>query len=619
MTGTHFRLSDRRRTQLLVAALLVLCVEGRLGALTLEELDPHRDWHVGSIEISGNDHFSDRELLGVIATPTRAWFAFWRPRPLFDPVTFETDLQRLHRFHEARGYYHVQIGYDLVPRPDSDIVDIDLTVEEDAPVIIAAVTVTAPGHESGPDEPSLEDLLPLKTGEQFSESAYQQGEGTLLAHFLDHGFAWATVTRRAEVNVQDNTAAIEYTVTRGPACLFGTTFIEGTEKVDPDLIRREILYSAGEPFSPQPVTETRTRILALGLFRSVQIGADTAAKGEPVVPMAIRVSEGPQRSIKLGVTYNTQDEIGGQAEWRHLDWLGGGRQLSFSLKGTQFNSFLAAKLVQPHFLDSRNTGILEFRQDIDDESTYLLTASQLRPRIERRIVSNLSGFLGYRAEHDALSSVDTSVIDALGAIKRDGVLSGPRLGLVWNSTEKSLNPQQGEILTLTAEQPGGIWGGAFNFWKVVVEGRKYFGIGWDTVLAMRLELGFSDALGAEDNLPLFDRFYAGGENSVRGYARRQLGPLSSTGKPLGGLTLIEGSVELRRPIYRMLGGAVFLDFGQVSLDPYDVPIGSLKLSTGPGISVDTPVGPLLLFVGFPIDPPPGERSWQVTFSVGQFF
>jgi len=587
--------------------------------MTLDELDPHRDWHVGSIEIRGNDHFSDGALLDAMTTTTRAWWAVWRPRPVFDPVTFETDLQRLHRFFEARGYYHAQIGYDLVPRPDADVVDIRLTVQADAPVTIAAITVTAPGYEVGPEEPPLETLVPLQLGEQFSESAYQQGEEALLAHFLNGGFAWASVTRHATVDVRDNTAVLEYTVALGPACVFGDTLIEGTEAVDPNLIRREILYSAGDPFSPQPITDTRTRILALGLFRSVQIGADTAAKGEPVVPMVIRVTEGPQRSIKLGVTYNTQDEIGGQIEWRHLNWFGGGRQVSFSLKGTQYNSYIAAKLVQPYFLDSRNTGILEFRQDIDDESTYLLSASQLRPRIERRIASNLSGFLGYRAEYDALSSIDQSVIDALGTIKRDGVLSGPRLGLVWNSTDSPLNPQQGEIVTLTAEQPGGIWGGAFNFWKVVVEGRKYFGIGWETILATRLRIGLSDAMGAEDNLPLFDRFYAGGENSVRGYARRQLGPLSATGRPLGGLTLIEGSVELRRPLYRMVGGAVFVDFGQVSLNPYDVPIGSLKFSAGPGVSVDTPVGPLLLFVGFPFDPPAGERSWQLTFSVGQFF
>ncbi len=607
------------RPILLVAAVLLLCSARHLRALTLERLDPDREWLVGSIDISGNQHFPDRELLGAISTKPRAWWAMWRPRPGFDPVAFETDLQRLHRFYESRGYYETRIDYALAPHPDDDVVDIQLNIEEAAPVMVVAVTVTAPDYPAETDEPSLESLVPLKVGDRFSEEAYQQGDEALLTHVRDRGYAWATVVRHAVVDVRDDTARVNYEITLGPTCVFGQTRIEGTERVDPLLVRREIQYEPGERFSTPPVSTTRTRLLSLGLFRSVQIGPDAAARGESVVPMVVRVSEGPQRSIRFGVTYNTQDEIGGRIDWQHLNWFGGGRRLSLSLRGTQYSSFAAAKLVQPHFLDARNTGILEFVQDLETESTYLLTATQFRPRIERRLVSNLSGFIAYRAEYAALSNVDQSVSGALGPIKSDGGLFGPRLGLLWNSTDNPLNPQEGEILTLTAEQAGAMWGGAFNFWKVVVEGRKYFGIGWQTILATRLRLGLSDAIGAADNMPLFDRFYAGGENSVRGYARRMLGPLSATGQPLGGLTLFEGSVELRRPLYKMIGGAVFVDFGQVSLNPYDVPIGSLKFSTGPGVSVDTPVGPLLLFVGFPIDPPAGQRSWQVTFSVGQFF
>ena len=113
--------------------------------------------------------------------------------------------------------------------------------------------------------------------------------------------------------------------------------------------------------------------------------------------------------------------------------------------------------------------------------------------------------------------------------------------------------------------------------------------------------------------------YHVGEKSVRGYVRRHLGPLSSTGDPLGGLSLVEGSLELRRPIWKELSGAVFVDFGQVSKRAFDLPFGDLQFSRGFGVNYTTAVGPLSLYVGFPVHPPHGDRPWQINFSIGTFF
>ena len=106
---------------------------------------------------------------------------------------------------------------------------------------------------------------------------------------------------------------------------------------------------------------------------------------------------------------------------------------------------------------------------------------------------------------------------------------------------------------------------------------------------------------------------------MRGYARRKLGPLDARGNPIGGLSLIEGSVELRRPIWGPLGGALFIDFGQVSLRSFDLPVNDLKFGSGFGLNYKTPLGPLALYLGFPWRPPSGEASWKIYFSVGAYF
>jgi len=139
------------------------------------------------------------------------------------------------------------------------------------------------------------------------------------------------------------------------------------------------------------------------------------------------------------------------------------------------------------------------------------------------------------------------------------------------------------------------------------------------VFAARLKLGLGDAIGAKDRFPIFERFYAGGENSVRGYGRRRLGPLSDSDDPLGGLSLLEGAIELRRPIWNDLGGALFVDFGQLAPRPFDVRIANLNFSAGFGLSYKTPVGPVRLDVGFPFQKPAKDRPWQIHFSIGAFF
>jgi outer membrane protein insertion porin family len=588
-------------------------------ALTVEELTPEREWRVQAIVISGNEAFSEGEILATLRTKERPWYFPWKERPVFDPVTFTTDLERLQRFYEARGYYQSRVTYDLQADDRDALVTAQLTVEEQRPVTVAEVTVEVSDYTPDPAGPPLSERLPLQSGAVFTEAAYQQGEQILRDFFLERGHAHVQTQRKAEVNLDQSHVHIQYTVQPGPQAVFGPTRVEGTEKVDPQLILRELTYQPGEQFSLRKVADSQEKILALGLFRAVQIAPEQTDTKPQVVPMRVRVEEKPPRDISIGLKYGTKDEFGAQVEWHHHNWLGGGRQLSLLLKLSSVTRTARVTFAQPHFLTPRTRAVLSLSQEQEDEETFLLNATRFQPRLEHRFSPTLSGFIGYRLEFAKLHDIASATIRALGGIKRDGVLSGPSLGLVWNTTEDPFNPQEGEVVSVLADQAGEIWGGDFSFYKLTAEVKKYQRVGWETVLAGRLKIGLADSLGARANLPLFERFYAGGEKSVRGYGRRRLGPLSDSDDPLGGLSLIEGSVELRRPLWRELSGALFLDFGQVSLDSFDLPVDDLEFAAGVGVSYTTPVGPLRVDIGFPFDPPRGDRGWQVHFSIGQFF
>jgi outer membrane protein insertion porin family len=591
-------------------------------AVTVDGLEQDVPWRVGSIEIVGNRVLDSGEVETVLLTKERAWWAPWRDRPAFDRVTFLGDVERVRRLFESRGYYGAEVTYDLTPDRTEETLEITFEVAEGDPILVESIDVEVKTAEPARDvvERGLRAGLPLKQGDVFVESEYIKGDEKIRNFFLDEGHAHAQTQRRAEVDRDRLSVRIGYSADPGPIATFGATEIVGTEDVEPYIVRRELTYREGEQFSLSKIDKSQAKIVGLDLFRGVRLSPQLEGGDPTVVPMRIDVKEKPPREFRFGLGYGTDTGPRGQVLWQHKNWLGDGRQLYLSLRVSEVKSDAEVRLIQPHmFGDEANRGFLSFRILRDDEETYDLLGAQLVPRFEHRFSPTLVGFVGYRVEYDEVSGVDQATSDAIGGVKKKGLLSGPTMGVVWDSTDDPLDATQGEVLSLELGQAGVLWGGAYQYWRGVAEAKKYFAIGWETVLAMRAKIGLADAIGDDDNLPIYERFYAGGEKSVRGYARHRLGPLSSTDRPLGGLSLFEGSVELRRPIWKQLGGALFVDFGNVSLKAFDPPVTDVKFAAGFGVTYKTPIGPLRLDIAFPFDPPASDASWQLHFSIGQFF
>jgi len=579
----------------------------------MEELDA-RDWHTKAIAIEGNQTFGDSTLRAEVLTQVRPWYTPWRSRPDFDPSTFEQDLERLKRYYDSRGFFDAKVVYDVEAEEvgTNDLLTITFWIEEGEPSTVSRVDVGV----HAPEELPIPEALAIKPGDRFDEETYQKGDADLKEFFLEKSYAHVGVERSAEVDAAAHQVTVQYIVTPGPETYFDDVRVEGNVDVDSDIVLADLEWKRGERFSLDKIKESRENLLKTHLFTSVRIGWETNQK--PVaVPMLVQVGEKPPREIKIGVGYATDEKYRAQFRWDNHNFFGGGREMTIGLRYSAINASLSAMFTQPHFLTQHTNGGIEARSDRDDEDNYVLYAERLHPRLEHKFSKALSGSLGYRIEADKLTKVDDETVAALGSVKKQLILSGPSLGLVWNTTESPYDPHRGMIVSLLGDVAG--LGGDFRFWKASLEGKKYTELGWQVVLANRLKLAFADALGAEENLPIFERLYAGGERSVRGYGRRRLGPRSGGNDPIGGLSALEGSAELRRPIWNGLGGAVFLDFGQVSARRFDVPIDDLKLATGIGLSYMTPVGPLRVDVGIPFERPPGDAAWQLYFSIGQFF
>jgi outer membrane protein insertion porin family len=597
--------------------LVILLTYASAIGVTTSDLDPSHHYKLAKIDISGERAFSRDEIASVMTAKERPWYQVWKPLPEFSPQTLNDDLNHIERFYQAHGYYSAYVAYDLAVHGDQ--ITLRIIIKEGKPVRIAVlqtnVTVGAPPLQAL--EPSFK--LPFKKGDIFEQQPYQEAEQALKNVYTSHSYAHAIVHRHAIVDVGRLEARIWYDVKPGIRCVFGNTSIVGTRQVSPELVQEQLTYKRGEPFDSRKLAESRAAIVALNVFSAVDVVPKDNPGNRSVVPIVISLQEGPKHTLNAGLGYNTQTQLNAMIGFNDYNFLGGGRQLSLTGTYSNVTSALDAKLFQPRFLSSKSSLTFEASQQQQTYQTYTGNISGFDPHFDYKFSSSLTASAGWRLEYLKFNSVNPSTIKAIGGFRRNGILSGPTVGMTFDNTEDPLNPQRGEMASLVANISDHSLGGDYRYWRVLVEARKYRLIGWRTVLATRLKVGLSDTLSKIGDVPLSERFYSGGEGSVRGYGLRRIGPLSESNDPLGGLSLIEGAVELRRPLFWKLDGSLFFDCGQVATKPYDLRVDALQCGYGPAAGMNSPVGPINFYLGFPTQKPRGDSFWQFYFSIGQYF
>ena len=601
-----------------IVSLLLIANNTWAFGLTLSDLDPSQHYKLNQIDLAGARALSRDAVVSVMTTKERPWYQVWKPLPDFDTQMFKDDLAHIERFYQAHGYYNAHVTYDLTLSKDE--VTPHIKVSEGKPVRVAAIDIKVANSSPPPQELDRPFKLPLKRGDVFDQDAYQTGAQNLINLYTTHSYAHVKVQRHAVVEVGSLQAHIQYELESGGLCVFGNTKITGVEKVDPKLIEEQLAYKSGEPFDSRKLAASRSAITELNLFSAVDIEEEDNQNDRTVVPITISVHEGPKHSLNAGVGYNTETQLNATIGSTDYNFLGGGRQFSVTGTYSNVNNTFDVKLLQPRFLSPKSSLILEASQQQQSYQTYTGNISGFDPHLDYKPRSWLTAFAGWRLEYMRFNSVNASTIRAIGGFRRSGILSGPTAGVIFNDTEDPFNPQGGEIVSLLGNLSDHSFGADYRYWRVVIEARKYQSVGWRTVLATRLKIGLANTLGKTiGDVPLSERFYSGGEGSVRGYGLRRIGPLSASNDPLGGLSLIEGSVELRRPLFWKLNGALFFDCGQVGTQPYDLRVGALRCGYGPALGMNSPVGPINFYVGFPTKKPRRDSGWQFYFSIGQYF
>jgi outer membrane protein assembly complex protein YaeT len=561
----------------------------------------------------------------LISRPRASW-RFWRTRPALSTAALDEDMDRIARVYRDRGYYESTARYELAWDDEHDRADVTVHVHEGDPVRIAGVRV-----EVAPATPPLADGdagaiaadLPLRPGEVFTLAHYKEARALLLQRLADRARPTASVEGGAEVDVAALEARVHWRVEPGPRVLFGPVRVTGLEGVGEHVVRRELQVQEGEPYSSAALERTRSRLLALRLFRYVSVlpqreGPAPATGATALVwSVVVELRERPPRSIALGGGWASDEGLRGSVRWTHRNFVGDARRLEIAGQGSEIEQTANVRLLQPYVLGTR--AALESGVGWERKSRSSYDANTVDFRIgPRRSFGDLwVGEATYRFGWAAVGNVRDTTNEVLREQRDSGLLSGVGLRFRRATIDPLATRQAGTWLELGAGTNLRALGSDFDWMSYEADLRAILPLG-PTVLAGRLALRTIDPFSGTSagEVPLSERLYLGGVHAGRGFPYEKLGPVDSTGSPVGGTSSVLGSVELRFPVWRRFGGAVFVDVGQVALRPFELRAEDFGVGVGPGITIATPIGEIAGYAGYPVRPLGVTPSWQFGLSVG---
>jgi outer membrane protein assembly complex protein YaeT len=593
---------------------------------------------VRRITFTGNTQFSSRTLIGTMATKPRPFLQFWKRGDPYNPPTLDEDLLRIRKYYFDRGFLETSARVEQVQEdPEANSVSITIAIDEGPATLVGEVRLTGTiPAELSPAE-ALIAALPLTAGQRLNKAEFDQSRALLLTRLHDATYARAHVIPNTTVDWQTHLAEVTFELRPGDRTTFGEITIEGEHLVKERAIRRQLLIRQGDPYQAKLLDESVDAVFGLGMFQAVTPRVLNPDEQGAPLDVAIDVRERKLRSIQLGFGFSTVEQFRGEAQWTHRNLWGGAEQLSFSGKASSIQQAAEARFFLPYFLARRTsfaqTAFARNQPRLDQDPlslgggtlfgiedttpSYSEFSLGTESRVRRQFTRRLSGSGGIEFSRHVFSDVDPDLIGT--GVAENNTLFVPFGELRWDATDNPLNPTRGVMLRGELDLSTSALISTVSFFKLLHEARHYYPLREKLILASRFTIGGIKPYADSETVPSNVRFFAGGPGSIRGYAPNRVGPLDSQGRPIGGDSLLVGSVELRFPISGDLGGVVFVDAGNVySASPgYD--LSDLRVGVGPGIRYNTPVGPFRLDFGVAVNPRAGDPFGRLDFSIGQAF
>jgi len=581
------------------------------------------------IYTDGNLEFSDSRLLGLIKTRPAAW---WLLRPgHFKEEQFNEDMERIKAFYLQKGYLDAQVDYRMDVDPAGRIY-LRIRIEEGKHYTVGRVVVT--GTQVFSAEEVRAHLAACLEGGTFTYEALREDVSNIKSFYFGKGYIFVQVRESAALDAPTGKVDIAYAIVENEIAYVERIDVRGNLKTRDKVIRRELRILPGERFDGDKLKRSKERLYNLGFFE--EVGYDTEEGSAPNQQnLIVEVKEAKTGSFSFGGGYSSIDQFVGfiEVEQKNFDWrnwktfTGSGQDLKLRGEWGTVRQTYELSFTEPWWFDHPvSFGFDAYKYAHDRESDvgygYVEERAGGDLRLGKEFSEYVKGGATYRLEQVQISDVADSASADLKAEEGENWLSSIEFVLTRDTTDNVFNPTRGYILSGSTEVAGSFLGGTKDFNKFFGLATQYFPVFGKGVLQLQARAGVVIPYGDEERVPIYERFYAGGANTIRGYEERSVGPIDPvTADPLGGETLLVANIEYTIPLLDFLKGALFVDAGNVWAESSDFGSGGFKTGVGFGVRVKTPIGPLKLDYGIPIDEQPGkeDREGRFHFSMSHGF
>jgi len=580
------------------------------------------------IEFAGHAAVPESELRSRLQQQV---FRPWNPwhwlvgRGRMNPDDVDGDVYRLRRAYADRGYLDARVGEPDITPVGKDRVRLRFPIEEGPLYRLGAVSLS--GATLFPTNQLL-GLVTNRPGEAASLAAIEGGAEAIRAYYGNRGYVRSDAQPRLDADPATRVVRVRYEVTEGRQGYVRDIRFRGQNVTQDKVMRRELVAYPGEKYNRSRIRTSERRLLNLGYFSSVRAALEDTPEAD-VYDVVFDVEEQRMGQAAAGIGFSTIDEISGYFEISHgnfniREWppVGAGQKAKLrATLGTRRRD-IEASFVEPWFLDRKlSLGVDLFHREksyLSDEYDQRNTGGAVTLAKPLGRWYRLS--LKYGLEQISIYNVDEDASARIREEEGDRLKSAATLALTRDTRDQTFIPTRGNRTVLSATLAGGPLGAETDFYQLDARTAQYVPLWWSHVLILRGWMGTIEEFGDSTRVPIFDRYFIGGANSVRGFKYRDIGPRDETGEALGGRSMTFLSAEYTIRLSRVFRVAGFYDAGMVWTDAFNWE-SDFNSGAGLGLRFDLPMFPLRLDYAWPLetDEVNDRASGRFSFTMGYGF
>ena len=565
---------------------------------------------IDRIVVKGNTGLKEGAIKDALATQERQFFII---RGTVQRQRLEEDVERILQLYNDHGYVQARVeSHDVTVDREKARVTITFVIVEGPQFRVGDVKVT--GVTLFPER-EITRRIKLKTGDVFSRAKLRESIKGLTELYSTIGRASVDVNPRTEQAEAGATIGLAFEIAEGPEVYVERINISGNVRSQEKILRRELTLHEGELYTLQKKERSRQKLNNLGYFETVNLTTQPGSDKTKIV-VNVEVTEKPTGLFSIGGGYSSVDSFIGTIDLAQRNFLGRGWEASVRIRAGANTQQGVISFTEPWLFDrplSAGFDLFNTRRQFP-EYDYDSLGGALR--MSHPFAEYWRWFTGYRVSRDKISELTETATDALRDEDGTRVTSAVNGALVRDSRDNVFAPTRGGQTSVSTEFAG--LGGDSRFVKTIGSTSYFWPVWLGHVIGARAEAAYGFGW-SDEPLPLFERFYLGGPNSVRSFKARRLSPLDEGGVRVGGTSEVLGNVEYIIPLPFNIRVAGFFDVGNAygfgtKFDPTET-----REAVGAGLRWISPFGPLRLDYGVNIDRRKGEDFGAFHFSVGSPF